>query len=224
MATAPQSGMKKRQIIASSNRTMFLWVAGMSAVVGVCAVLSYFLIQQIIFVTRVTSVADNTVSVLQKNNTAAPKLLENMRVLETNSALNSIKARSDDKALQVILDALPADKNSLALGSSLQQKLITGIDGLSIESLAVLPLSDEGVDSTTAQKIPLSLVVSAKDANALKDLLARFEKSIRVIDIDTLSLERSENSYTMSITAHAYYLPAKTVQLTDKVVKPNEKK
>ena len=46
MAT-PQAGMKKRQIIANSNRTMFMWVAAMSAVLGVCLVLSVFLVQHI---------------------------------------------------------------------------------------------------------------------------------------------------------------------------------
>lgn len=214
---AAQAGMKKRQIIANSNRTMFIWIAAMSALIGVCAVLSSFLIQQIVFKTRVTNKLDSTVSTLKDNNKKAQTLIENVRVLETNSALNSIKARPEDKALQVILDALPADKNALALGASLQQNLLQQpgltIDALSVQSAA----TDTGTDTGTT--IPFTMTLSAVDANTLKDTLARLERSIRVIDIDTLSLERSEQKYTMTITAHAYYEPATTVQLNDETVK-----
>ena len=39
----------KRRAIADSSRTMFMWVAGMSAVVGICVVVAIFLGQQIVF-------------------------------------------------------------------------------------------------------------------------------------------------------------------------------
>lgn len=39
----------KRRAIADSGRQMFIWVAAMSAVVGVCIVLAIFLSQQIAF-------------------------------------------------------------------------------------------------------------------------------------------------------------------------------
>ena len=115
MAT-PQVGMKKRQVIANSNRTMFIWIALASAIVGVCLVVGYFMVQQIMFRGRVAARAEETVTILRKNNASAKSLIENVRVLGTDSALNSIKARPDDRALQVVLDALPADLNTLALG------------------------------------------------------------------------------------------------------------
>lgn len=214
---APQTAMKKRQVIANSNKTMFVWVAIMSALVGVCAVLAYFLTQQIIFKTSVVDKLDTTAGTLSKNNADIKTLVDNVRVLETSTALNSVKARPEDKALQVILDALPADPNALALGSSLQQKLVGGAHGISIENLAMNPISDS---SQSSSQISFTLTVKASDASALKDLLTRFEHSIRVIDIDTLTLERDGNAYSMSMEAHAYYQPAKTIQLTDKVVKP----
>lgn len=212
-----QAGMKKRQIIANSNRTMFIWITAMSALIGVCAVLALFLVQQIIFKTRVTSSLDGTVKTLKDNNKNAQALIENVRVLETNSALNSIKAHPEDKALQVILDALPADNNALALGSSLQQNLLQQ-PGITVEALSLQPAASDSATTIAETTIPFTMTVSAADANTLKDMLARLERSIRVIDIDTLTLERSEQKYTMTVTAHAYFEPAVTVELKDKVV------
>lgn len=214
---AVQPGMKKRQIIANSNRTMFIWVTAMSALIGVCAVLSIFLVQQIAFKTKVANKLDGTVSTLKDNNKKAESLIQNVRVLETNAALNSIKAHPDDKALQVILDALPADNNALALGSSLQQNLLQ-IPGVTIEALSLQSQSAD-TGETSGNTIPFTTTITAADANTLKDALARLERSIRVIDIDTLSLERTEQKYTLTLSAHAYYEPAMTVQLTNETVK-----
>ena len=228
----PQPGMKKRQIIANSNRTMFFWVAGMSAIVGVCAVASIFLVQQLAFKTKVTVELNKTLSVVTKNNKVANQLIENVRLRGTDASLSSIKAQPDDQALQVVLDALPADENTLALGSSLQQKLIGTVDGVTIESLAVDPpvsTDDTVVNSSVSasdgpQKMTFTTTVSATDPNLLKELLVKLERSIRVIDVDDLMLEKGATKYTMTLKAHAYYMPATSVELTDKVVKPNEKK
>lgn len=218
MAT-PQVGMKKRQVIANSNRTMFMWIAAMSAVLGICAVLSLFIVQQIMFKSKVTGKLDETVKILKENNKNAPGLIENVRVLETNAALNSIKARPEDKALQVVLDALPADNNALALGSSMQQSILQ-LPNLTIDTLSV-QASDVEANTTSETVIPFMLSVSSPDINTLKDMMLRIERSIRVIDIDTLSLERSGQKYTMTINAHAYYEPAKVVELKDETVKPS---
>jgi len=212
---ALQPAMKKRQVIANSNKTMFLWIAIMSAVVGICAVVAYFLFQQIYYKGKVAAELDNTSTILTESLANAQTLIQNVQVLETNQALNTAKAQPDEKALQVILDALPADANTLALGASLQQKLLTGVDGVSVDSLIVLP---QGDSSAQTNQLPFTFVVRSKSASSLKDLLHRLERSIRTIDIDVISLEKNDNDYTMSVQAHAYYLNAKSVTLTDKVV------
>ena len=223
--------LRKRQQIAKANRTMFLWVAGVSVIVGFAAVGSIFLVQKLAFNQKVINEKNNTVSILTKNNAAVAELEENIRLLDTNEGLNSAKANPDDKALQVILEALPADANSLALGSSLQSKLIAGIDGLTLESLNVTPVagievsSDGAVQDASAtvdeaqNQIAFNLAVSG-DANALKTLLERFERSIRAIDITNLVLEQANGKLTMTIDGHAFYEPARTIELKDKVVKP----
>jgi hypothetical protein len=219
----------KRQKIQESSRTMFMWVAGMAAVVGFCGVVAWFVFQQAAFKIKVVDQKNDTVKTLRDNNAAIPDLKDNIRVLETNTALNLAKANDEQNALQVVLDALPADANALALGGSLQEHLVKDVPNLTLETLTVQPTSSSLTvserntrkkDKETANKINFRLTVSSPDANAIKTMLDRFERSIRVIDIDSLSLERSERLYTMTIEAHAYYEPAKVIELQEKVVKP----
>lgn len=225
MPLMSQAGMKKRQVIANSNRTMFIWIAAMSAVVGVCAVVGYFFLQNIIYNTKVATELDKTVNTLRDNNKVAPDLIDKVRALETNEALNSVKTPDEKNALQVILDALPADPNTLALGSSLQNKILADIPGIKLESLVVDPYNEASLDEEEgAGTLSFRMTVSSSDANSLKEFLLRMEKSVRVIDIDALTLERTDDKYTLDITGHAYYELGKEVKLTDKVVPVHEKK
>lgn len=220
---ASQTGMKKRQVIANSNRAMFIWIALASAVIGICAVVGYFMIKQIIFRDTVARRAEATARTLRKNTDAAKELVSEVRKLNTNDALATVRARPDDRPLQVVLDALPADLNTLALGASLQQRIIGEASGVKIETLridAIAAESERADIGSNLGKIPFQLSVSATDVNALKDMLLRMERSIRTIDIDTLSLEKSGDKHTLTMTAHAYYQPGKTVELKDEVVKP----
>lgn len=214
----------KRKAIADSSRTMFMWVAGMSAVIGVCVVVAIFLMQQIFFKLSVVSTMTDTLGTLKHNNSVSSELTNNVVVLETNTALNSAKANADEKALQVVLDALPADRNSLSLGASLQQNLLSGVEGLTIESLSIDDSAASAESTDEDNVIPIQMQVSASNANVIKDMLSRLERSIRVIDIDNFILEKSDNSYQATITAHAYYQPSKSVQLTDKTITPGGKK
>jgi hypothetical protein len=213
-----QAPGKKRELIAESSKMMFVWVACMSAVVGICLVVSYFLWQQLGFRTNVVNEKNRTVDTLRHNNDVVDKLKENIRVLDTNAALNSAKADSDEKALQVILDALPADNNATALGASLQQKLFADVSGLTVDSLSVGHVDGEVSEDTGSTTIGFTAAVSATDLNTFKELLQRFERSIRVIDIDEMAVTSNDKGYSMTLTAHAYYEPAKVVELKDKVV------
>lgn len=218
----------KRKAIADSNKTMFLWVTGMSVVVGMCVVVMIFLGQQIMFKMKVVSELTTTVNDINYNNDHADELLENIRVLSTNSALTNLKANGSESALQVPLDALPADRNTLALGASLQEVLLTGVDGLKIESIAIdsdsgATVEGDGADASTTT-IPISIQLSAGSASTIKDALSRLERSIRIIDVDGFVLERSDTQYEATITAHAYYEPAQELKLQTKTIMPGGKK
>lgn len=223
--------IRKRTQIASANRMMFLWVAGVSVVFGISLVAAIFLTQILVFNEKVLHEKDTTVSTLDsnyKNITDKNGLQDKIRVLDTNSALISIKAKPDDQAVQVILDALPSDANSLALGASLQNKLLFGINGLTVNTLQVDPVigveslsntSVINVSPTDSQgQITFRFSVNG-DETALKQVLTNLEKSIRTIDIISLKIESQGSTRMLSVQARAFYEPARDVKLKEVMVK-----
>ena len=222
--------LRKRQQIDSSKRTMFIFVAVAAFVSGMALVVSFFLVQQIWFQGRVISQKQATVNTINANLKAVDGIKDDIMLLDKNEALRSVKSSDDSSAVQAVLDALPTEPNADALGASLQVMFVGAIDGLTIESLSVTDPSDEGAltasgsDSEPESNDPnlgigFSMSVSGS-AEQLKALLARFERSIRVIKIDSLSVEASKDSLTMDIEGRAYYQPAYDVKIDKKVIKP----
>lgn len=227
------AAIRKRQQIANANRMMFMWVAGVSVVVGIAIVASLFLVQKAWFNEKILAEKSKTASTLVKNNEVIDDLKDEIRVLNTNEALRSAMASGEDRPIQVVLDALPDKANSSALGSSLQEKFLND-PALSIESLNVDPVpgvesqSDLNVQDASAtqddqnNQIHFRFAVStdAGNATALKSLLQRLERSIRAINLTILTIETQGNRLLLSVEGYAYYEPGRTVELKDKTVKP----
>lgn len=225
------TALRKRTQISKANRMMFIWIAAASALVSFAIVTSVFLGQKLIFNEKVLLEKNKTISTLEKNNKAVPGLQDSVRVLDTNTDLALVKAKDTDQTIQVILDALPSDANSLALGASLQNKLLAGVAGLTIESLQVDPvqgvetLTDASVVDASAvalgteNQITFNFSVSGNE-DALRQALKNLERSIRTIDILSLQIENQGATQIMTVQARAFYQPVKTVSLYDKVIKP----
>jgi hypothetical protein len=227
------TAIRKRQQIANANRMMFMWVAAVSALVGIAIVASLFLLQKAWFNEKVLAEKSKTASILVENNKVVEELKNQVRVLNTNKALQDSMAAGETQPIQVVLDALPAEANSSALGSSLQEKLLND-SALTIETLNVDPVigvesqSDLNVQDASATTTTdphqidfrFSVSVSSDNPNALKSLLQRLERSIRAIDLTTLSIETQGSRLLLSVEGRAFYEPAKTVELKDKTVKP----
>jgi hypothetical protein len=225
------TGIRKRQQITKANRTMFLWVAAASVVVGFSLVVAIFLWQKIAFSEKVITEKSKTLSNLTDNLAAVPSLRDNVRLLDTNDDLKATRLKDTDRPIQSVLDALPADANSTALGSSLQSKLLTGVNGVTLDAIKVDPVAgvetpaDAGAVSSTSagdNTISFSFTVSVASNNpdALRSVLLQLERSIRAIDVTSLTVEQQGSRLVMTATGHAYYQPAVTIQLQDKVVRP----
>lgn len=226
------TALRKRTQISQANRMMFIWIAAASALVSFAIVTSVFLGQKLVFNEKVLIEKNKTVSTLSKDNKVVPDLETAVRVLDTNTDLAAAKANDTDQTIQVILDALPSDANSLALGASLQNKLLAGVPGLTIESMQVDPVQgietltdgsvvDASTDPSagTDNQITFSFSVSG-NTDALHQALTNLERSIRTIDITNLRIENQGSTQIMTVQARAFYEPVKTVSLYDKVVKP----
>ena len=224
--------LRKRTQIAKANRMMFAWVAGVSAIFGVALVAAIFLTQMLLYNEKVLQEKARTISTLDSNNKNISSLESQIRVLDTNQALLSAKAKPEDQAIQVILDALPSDANSLALGASLQNKLLAGIPNLSLDSLQVDPvvgIESLNGDATTVNAAALdeSSVQNSisfrfsvtGDEVSLKQALQNLEKSIRTINVTSFKIESQGTKRVLSVEALAYYEPSRIVQLKDVTVK-----
>lgn len=215
--------IRKRTQIAKANRAMFLWIAIASALVGAALVVSIFLAQKLIYNEKVLAAKQQTVSTLARNNAVVTDLEKAIRALDANEALASVKTNENNQALQSILDALPSDANSLALGASLQNKLLTGVGGVTLESLQVTPVS--GIESLNGgdvvgsddNSIAFQFIISGSDAQ-LKKILQNLERSIRTIHIDSLKIEIQSKGPVMTVQARAFYEPTKTIELQEKAV------
>lgn len=233
MATTETAALRKRQQIMKANRMMFVWVAAASALIGVSLVVSFLLLQRLTFNEKVLAEKNKTISTLKANNKAVDELKANVRLLESNEALAASKATSEENNLQVVLDALPADANSLAFGASLQGRLLSGINGLTVETAAVDPV--KGIESTSKQlentknasvssdgsfsKIDFRFTVIGS-VEALNEVLKRLERSIRAISVTNVTTESNSGILKLSVEGHAFYEPARTIELKDKTVKP----
>ncbi len=223
---------RKRTQIAKASQTMFLWITIASALVGAAVVVSIFLVQRISYTTDVLTEKSNTVNTLKHNLSVVDELKSNVRALDANSALLSVKANQGDETLQVVLDALPADANSLALGASLQNKLLSGVEGsYTIESLQVSPV--EGVEAMSSGSVVDASGAGGADGaiqfsfsvrgsqSALRQILQNLERSIRTIVVTNLTLETQSRDVTLTVNGYAFYQPARSIELIEKTV-PNK--
>jgi hypothetical protein len=224
--------IRKRQQIAAANRTMFIWVAAASVIVGAAAVGIVFLAQLAWFNERVLAEKTTTASTLDKNLKVIDELKNQVRLMNTNQALRDSMWQGETQPIQVVLDALPSDANSSALGASLQKKLLDD-PALVLESIRLDPVagvesgsdsavedaSDSGSSSENAIHFSFTVSVAANDVNALKSMLQRLERSVRAIDVTALTIEAQGNRIGVSVAGDAFYEPAKTVELKDKVIK-----
>jgi len=225
--------LRKRSQIAKENRRMFMWVTGASVLFGFAIVISAFLVKTILFNEKVLQEKSQTQATLKYNNEQVDALKSEIRALDANQALIDSKAKYTDETLQVILDALPSEANSLALGASLQKKLLFGIDGLTLESLQVNPVVGiESLDGDSAivdeaqyspeespsSEILFNFSISGNE-KSLTEALANLEKSIRTIDIISFKIENQGNVRLLTAQARAFYEPAVKVELKDKVIK-----
>lgn len=225
--------LRKRTQISKANRNMFLWVAGASIVFGFAAVAAVYLGKMALFNEKVIQEKNKTISILKKNNENVPKLEALIRVLDTNKSLMALKADPDDQAVQVILDALPSEANSLALGASIQRKILGTVENVTLNALQVDPVigveslidfnsveNASSSDSTTSGEITFRFSIAGQ-SDVLEQVLVNLEKSIRTIDIISIKIEsQGESGVGLTVQAKAYYEPKRTIELKEKTLRP----
>lgn len=220
----PQGIVRKQSLINQTKKTVFIWVIGASSVVGAAVVVMILLVQGLIYNERVLAEKSASNKAIEKSITQAKELRGSIGTLNQNAELRMVRSSEKAQALQSVLDALPADANRLAMGASLQEKLLKDVDGVTIESVN---LTDEGVSSSSEgeestepeayeQTFTITLSGSAED---LRVALERLERSIRAVNVTTLTGTTANERLTLQVSGSMSYLPPLTIEQTQKKVK-----
>lgn len=217
------TGLKKRQQIASANKLIFLWVIGAAVAISICGVAVQFLFRQAVFNQKVISEKAKTQTVLAHNITNAKELKTKVQNLLADTNLAKVKASPDDTALKVVLDALPTSDDKSALASSLQQQILPK-SGSSLTALTTISQSSDVTQLPTTPSGGAQLATfdfgTTGNYDQVKNMLLDLERTIRPMNVTTLSLQGTDNSLTTTVQGVTYYLPERTVELGKKTIKP----
>jgi len=223
---APQISTK-RLAISKANAQMVAVVGIASFVTVFCLVASQAVWSQTRYQARVTSAEEKAHKQLQDNLAASDQLVDSYKNF-TSSSTNVIGGHSsgtadnDGNNAKIVLDALPSAYDFPAVTSSIEKILNTGNFHISNVSGTDDQLNQQNnTSSPTPQPVnmPFSFSVTGANYNAVQQLIATLQKSIRPIQIDTINLTGSANNLTVTVNAHTYYQPGQSVNITKQVVK-----
>jgi hypothetical protein len=202
-------------------------VAVASFITVFCLVASKAVFSQNRYQAKVISAKEKAHKQLQDNLKAYNSLSNSYKIFNSKNP-NIIggtidgTGSNDGTNSTIVLDALPSTYDFPALTSSLEK--ILSDRGLKVSSITG---TDDQVNqqanasSPTPQPVPMpfSFTVSNASYDSIKDLTDALQRSIRPIQIDTMNLSGSSSDITASFTAHTFYQPAKSLNVTTKVIK-----
>lgn len=217
----------KRLAISKANAQMVAVVAAASFIAAFSLVAAGTVWSQIRYQARVTTAKNQANQQLKKNIEAYSTLVSHYK--DFDSATTNIiggnangTGDKDGKNSRIVLDALPSAYDFPGLTSSLEKILtqqglkVSGITGTDDQIN-----QQNNTSSPTPQpvNIPFTFSVSNTSYASVEQLVASLQQSIRPIQVDSLDVSGSANNMTVTVNAHTYYQPAKSLSITKKVVK-----
>lgn len=218
---APQISTK-RLAISKANAQM-VGVVGVAAFVTIfCLVAAQAVWSQYLYQGRVTDAKTTANNQLKKNIDAYTDLSKQYEGFVSNST-NAIGGSSsgtgdrDGSNAKIILDALPPSYDFPALTSSIEKILSSG--NLTVSNIT-------GTDDQLAQQtnlssptpkpvpMPVSFTITGGDYASIQKLIKTLQLSIRPIQIDTMTVSGGGNNMKLTVNAHTYYQPGKSLKIT----------
>lgn len=204
-------------IVAATSVAAFLTIFSLIS--------SKALLSQRSYQARVIAEKSKANTQLDKNIKAVEELKKSYTVFVAND-VNIIGGsrtgtgdRDGDNA-KIVLDALPSKYDYPAVASSLEKVLS---DNKGYKLLAISGKDDE-VNQNKADapskpvEMPFTISVGTSYQGA-KDLLTLFERSIRPINVQSMTIAGAGDNLTVNVEANTYYQPERSLSITKKVVK-----
>jgi hypothetical protein len=221
----------KRIAIDKANTTVVIAVGVAAFIVVFSLVASKALLSQRSYQAKVINRKEEALRQLNTNIKESEKLAISYE--EFNGAPINVLGGNpkgtgdkDGENSRIVLDALPSKYDFPALATSIN-KLIAS-NGLAIESIS--GTDDEANQSVTqtsenpsAIDIPFGVESKQMPASDGKKFIELFERSIRPIQIQKISISGQDNNLKISIKAKTYYQPGKNLDIKSEVVTNGKK-
>lgn len=224
---AKTEALTKRVAIDKTNAQMVIVVAVAAFITVFCLFASKSLLSQNSYQARVKSAKQRANNQLQQNIQAYSRLTQQYAKFISNpvnaiGGQSSGSGSSDGNNSKIILDALPSTYDFPALTTSLQK--IVQSTGLQLSTITGIDeqLTEENNNSSTNPMpvpMPFSFTVTGASYQSVGLLLNTLQQSIRPIVIDSLDLTGASSDMTLTITAHTYFQPAKSLSIKNEEVK-----
>ncbi len=226
MARAQLHISAKKIAIDKANTTVVVAVGIAVFVVVFSLVASRALLNQRSYQSRVITAKQETLNQLKKNVQEVEGLTASYKEFEDSSQNvlgGSAKGTADldGPNSRIVLDALPSKYDFPALTTSID-KLVSG-NGFQLSSISgtddEINQTQNGTSATPASvDMPFNLEATVSSTEA-KRFMELFERSIRPVQIQKLSIAGQDSQLKVSITAKTYFQPGKNLNLRDEVVK-----
>lgn len=220
-----------KHVAINKANAQIVAVVGIASFITIfCLVASKAVLSQYQYQGRVIKVANTADTQLKENISAYKSLVQSYAKFDSaspNVIGQPVTGSSNDNA-QVILDALPGEYDFPGLTSTLENILVgagmqvTGITGSdaaynsSGTTASTVPPSTSS--SPTPYPMPFGFSVQDASYGSVQQLIQIFQQSIRPMAIDTISLSAQQSNLTMTVAAHTYYQPQKTLSITEQAV------
>jgi Tfp pilus assembly protein PilO len=217
----------KRALIDKANTRIVAYVSVAAFILVFSLVAVKTLVSQAAYQNRVISAKRVAVDQLKSDITATSQLKSSYDAF-TSTPQNVLggspsgTGAQDGSNAKIVLDALPSTYDFPGLTTSLEN-MLTNQNGVSIDSITGTDAeATEGANSSSSnpQPVPIPFSVAVTGSyGGIQNVVSAFEHSIRPIQVQTLSINGSGSNITMSIAAQTYYQPAKSLNISEKVVK-----
>jgi hypothetical protein len=211
----------KHVAINKANAQMVAVVGIASFITIFCLVASKTIFSQYEYQSRVIGQSRTADNQLKTNITVYKQLALSYEEFDSqnpNVLGAQVTGTGNDNA-QVILDALPGQYDFPGLISTVEN--ILHLDNMQVSAVTGTDLGSPSVtagSSPQAVAMPFGFSVTQATYGSAQTLLQTFQDSIRPMPIDNMTVTAGNTGLTLTVNAHSYYQPSRTLGITTETV------
>lgn len=216
----------KRIAIDKANTTVVIAVGVAAFIVVFSLIASKALLAQRSYQAKVITKKETALKQLKTNIKEADKLMVAYQEF-TGSPVNVLGGNpkgtgdKDGENPRIVLDALPSKYDFPALATSVNKVVVDNgfqVEGISGIDDEVNQSANQSSDTPAPVDMPfiLNATIGVSDGKRFMEL---FERSIRPIQVQKMSIVGQKDKLEVTVTGKTYYQPAKNLNIKNEVVK-----